>query len=130
MTATTPAFFTELPAAAPTASGLQRRWFTTEHMDLIVWIRSGSGIEAFQLCYDKPLAEQSLSWGLEQGFTHQAVDAGDADGLGHKGSPLLTPGHAPDPARLLRELGSAGPGLPESILDFVETRLLQWSALP
>lgn len=129
MTVTTPAVFAELPAT-PAVSGLQRRWFTTEHMDLIVWIRDEASIEAFQLCYDKPLAEQSLSWQLEQGFTYQAVDAGDADGLGHKGSPLLTPGHAPDPARLLRELGGAGSGLPEPILGFVETRLLQWSALP
>lgn len=129
MTVTTPAVFAELPAA-PAVSGLQRRWFTTEHMDLIVWTRDEAGIEAFQLCYDKPLAEQSLSWQLGQGFTHQAVDAGDADGLGHKGSPLLTAGKAPDPARLLRELGSAGAGLPEAIRGFVETRLRQWSAQP
>lgn len=129
MTITTPAVFTELPPASPSQAGLQRRWFTAEHMDLIVWVRGGTSIEAFQLCYDKPLAEQALSWQIDQGFTHQGVDAGEADGLGHKGAPLLTPGKAADPARLLRELGSAGPGLPLEIRGFVEARLQQWPTL-
>ncbi len=128
MTATTPVLFTELPPTPPSPAGLRRRWFTAEQMDLIVWIRGEAGIEAFQLCYDKPLAEQALSWQLDRGFTHQAVDAGDAEGLGHKGAPLLTPGNAPDPARLLHELGSAGPGLPASIRGFVEARLQHYPA--
>lgn len=123
MTATTPLLFTELPPVRPSPAGLRRRWFTAEHMDLIVWIRGEASIEAFQLCYDKPLAEQALSWQLDLGFTHQAVDAGEADGLGHKATPLLTPGNAPDPARLLSELGCAGAGLPEAIRGFVEARL-------
>lgn len=61
MTATTPLLFTELHPASPSPAGLRRRWFTAEHMDLIVWIRDETSIEAFQLCYDKPLAEQAAS---------------------------------------------------------------------
>lgn len=119
----TPSPLVELPAAAPLPGEPCRRWFTSPQLDLIVWLDAAAAIEAFQLCYDKPLREQSLSWREGVGYSHQAVDAGDHDGLGHKSTPLLTATTPAAPERLRRELARAGSRLPKDLLRFVDEKL-------
>ncbi|HEX4869144.1 MAG TPA: hypothetical protein VFV15_00260 [Moraxellaceae bacterium] len=112
----------ELPPAPPSPEGLARRWFSSAEMDLIVWSRNGA-VVAFQLCHGKPLAEQSLTWRQGQGFSSQAVDAGEAMELGHKATPLLTAAMPVDPAPLRLALGRAGGALPADLLAFVDRHL-------
>lgn len=119
----TPTPLVELTAAAPFPGMPCRRWFTSPRLDLIVWLDEGAAIAAFQLCYDKPLREQSLSWRKGIGYSHQAVDAGNHEGPGHKSTPLLTTATPAAPERLRRELASAGSCLPKDLLRFVDDKL-------
>lgn len=119
----TPAPLVELPGARPAPGAPRRRWFTSPQLDLIVWGDEGRPIEAFQLCYGKPLQEYSLSWRAGVGYSHQKVDAGDREGLGHKSTPLLTATTPAPRDRLRRELADAGARLPANLLRFVDEKL-------
>lgn len=117
---------TELAAPPPDAHGLRRRWFTSAHMDLIVWLDEQDSLRAFQLCHGKPLQEQSLIWWAGRGFSLQAVDPGDVEGLGHKGSPLLTASAAPLPAALRPQLAAAGSAVPAALLARIDHLLARY----
>lgn len=119
----TPALLVELPSAAAAPGTPHRRWFTSSQLDLIVWLGADEAIEAFQLCYGKPLNEHSLTWRDGVGYRHQAVDAGDPQGLGHKATPLLTATTPANPAHLRRELARAGARLPPALQRFVDEKL-------
>lgn len=117
-----PSLLLELPPAPPQPDGLLRRWFTSPEMDLIAWSR-GETVIAFQVCMGKPQAEQSLTWRVGQGFSAQAVDAGDVMGQGHKATPVLTVGAAIDRAQLRQALALAGAQVPAALLGFVDRQL-------
>ena len=70
---------------------MQRRWYSDDAMDLIVWLDEADNIAAFQLCYDKPFAEHALSWREDSGFYHNRVDDGEGRPGSHKGTPILVP---------------------------------------
>jgi hypothetical protein len=65
-----------------------RRWFSCESMDLFVWFDESKSIISYQLSYNKPYPEKSLSWRLDQGFSHNDVDDGFRPGR-HPASPIL-----------------------------------------
>ena len=40
-----------------------RQWIADDYLDLIVWYGAGGAVHGFQLCYDKPRWEHSLTSG-------------------------------------------------------------------
>jgi hypothetical protein len=127
MTALPPSPLVELPPLPDDGSGLARRWFTSGEMDLIAWLDDRGLLQAFQLCWGKPEAERSLTWREGRGFHQQVVDPGYADGLGHKGSPLLTtddPGLLP--AGLRARLAAAAAAVPAGLLAAVDRHLARF----
>jgi len=88
-----------------------RRWFTDERVDLVVWQDRDGALLAFQLAYDKPVAEHALSWCRESGFLHEAVDDGERVSLRHKRARLLVADGAVPWQRLQAILHARGGGL-------------------
>ena len=96
-------------------SGLRRRWFNDDVLDLIVWFNEDGSIERFQLCYDKAVAEHALSWSRLKGLSHSRVDDGE-EGFTHKRSPILQVDGSFDSYRILTLLAQRS--------DTVETSLI------
>lgn len=65
-----------------------RRWFSDDDMDLIVWYK-GDVIFGFQLCYDKLGEEKALSWKTDSGLVHEKVDSGETRDGHYKSTPIL-----------------------------------------
>src|SRR5262245_47560937 len=103
----------------------RRRWFTSNEFDLIVWCDESGRPAAFQLCYDKPLAERALTWTPELGFVHTAVDDGEGVGGKHKGTPILAPNGSFAAIRVSERFAEVSGKLPRDIVEFVDTRLRQ-----
>ena len=97
----------------------RRRWFSSEHLDLIVWADGAGRPIAFQLCHGKPTAEHALTWTVDAGFTHAGVDDGESVGFRHKATPILVADGDIDLARLERTFRDAGQGLPEDVAALV-----------
>src|SRR4051812_48047840 len=56
-----------------------RRWISDDYFDLVLWYEADrEQVYGFQLCYGKPIDERALTWTRERGFTHQAIDTGEA----------------------------------------------------
>jgi hypothetical protein len=55
-----------------------------------VWYTSSGAIHGFQLCYDKPLWERTLTWISTKGFSHMQVDDGEQNAWNSQ-TPILTP---------------------------------------
>jgi hypothetical protein len=113
---------TEVPARQR-AGEPRRRWFSSEELDLIVWLDAAARPTAFQLCYGRPRAEHALTWSPDVGYWHTAVDDGERVGLGYKASPILIPDGALDVPALERLLQASGARLPAEISAFVLDRL-------
>lgn len=83
------AMLTEIPRTHQRPGEPHRRWFTSESMDLMLWLDEAGGLLAFQFSHGKPAEEKALSWSREQGLSSQRVEDGSLTLPGHKGSPLL-----------------------------------------
>lgn len=101
----------------------RRRWFTSEAMDLIVWIDETWAPVGFQLCYDKGVHERALTFSADGDLSHATVDDGEATSRPLKSTPVLTSGGYYDPARVKRLFDEASQGLPKPILAFVNATL-------
>ena len=104
----------------------QRRWFSDEHFDLVVWNDEQGGIIGFQLCYDRAHAERALTWKTDTGFSHNAVDDGENRPGRYKSTPILVADGAFDPQTVAAKfLGHAG-ALDSKSTDFIYYKLLEY----
>lgn len=116
--------FTEISPPGQQVGNTLRRWFTSETLDLIVWLEPDAGLQAFQFCYGKPLAEKALEWRRDGGLRHLVVDDGSRGEMGHKRSPLLRSGDAAGSQRaLLLQLDELRDSLPPDIYRPVREKL-------
>lgn len=101
-----------------------RRWFSDNHMDLIIWNDENKQITGFQLCYDKFTAdgEKALTWTLEKGFNYSIID--NSSGFAHcKSTPMLLPAGKFQYQRVTRDFIRRAETLPAEITDFVISKL-------
>ena len=102
----------------------RRRWFTCDTQDLVVWFDVAGSVSGFQLCYDKDSDERALTWRLEQGFSHMAVDSGEAaTRLQYKSTPILIADGTMDAERVLALLQQSHAALPSDIFEFVSAKI-------
>lgn len=101
----------------------KRRWFTSEEMDLIVWLDEKNMPAGFQLCYDKGKHECALTRSQQNGFSHMAIDDGEqSTNIGYKATPVLTSCSAAD-MHMIHQLFLTHAGvLPSSIVEFIERK--------
>ena len=85
-----------------------RRWFSDEDLDLIVWTGGDGGVHAFQLCYTRFGEERVLAWNREGGYLHHRVDSGEESPLRNKTPILLADGPFPAEQVLERFQAAAG----------------------
>lgn len=102
----------------------RRRWFTSDDLDLIVWLGRHGEPYGFQLCYGKrERDERAVTWWPERGLTHATVDEGRRDPLTVKGSPTLAPTPVYEPAKVAALFDAARRDLQPEIADFVAQHL-------
>ncbi len=106
----------------PVAHDLDRRWFSDDYFDLIVWYESEGQIHGFQLCYDKTGRERALTWSQERGFLHTAVDSGESKPTANRTPVLVTDGAFPF-EQVRREFTTRSSLLPAEIRELVLVRV-------
>jgi hypothetical protein len=111
---------------------LRRRWFTSDSMDLIVWIDDDEGPAQLQLCYDKGRRrlERALTWKRDAGYTHTAIDDGEAGNGRYKSTPILMVDGDFNSERVATLLSRDGADLPGDILDFVKAKINEYGFPP
>lgn len=108
------------PAGEP-----RRRWFMSDDLDLVVWCDESGRPSGFQLCYDRGLSERALTWQLDCGFSHMAVDDGERVGGKYKAIPILV-ADGPFPANTVADrFAGESAELPADLADFVNMKLRQ-----
>ncbi len=118
-----PGLLSEVAPARQRPHEPRRRWFSSEHLDLIVWLDDADHPTGFQLCYGRPRAEHALTWTSAEGFAHEEIDDGHDVGLGYKRSPVLVSDGALDVTGLERVFCAASAHVPDDLTAFVVTRL-------
>ncbi|GAB6039841.1 hypothetical protein [Endothiovibrio diazotrophicus] len=99
----------------------RRRWFQDEAMDLFVWFE-GETIVGFQLSYDKPDRERTLTWRRERGYDHARTDDGSRPGR-HPATPILVADGVFDVARVAVEFARRAAGIDGAVEGFVVERI-------
>jgi hypothetical protein len=107
---------------------LRRRWFTSETMDLIVWLDESNGPTQLQLCYDKGRrrSERALTWKIGSGYTHTAVDDGEIGHGRYKSTPILVADGGFNTERVSGLFMKDGAELPADIVEFVATKIQEY----
>ena len=113
----------EIPSVRQIPGEAHRRWFEDERMDLFLWVE-GEEVVGFQLSYDKPDRERTLTWRRAGGYRHTRTDEGLRPGR-HPGTPLLVADGAFDAVRVVDEFRRRATGLDPMITDFILDRLLR-----
>ena len=116
----------EIPRTRQYPDELRRRWFTDEMMDLVVWFDEDDDIAAFQLCYDKLNTEKCITWKVEGGYLHTAVDDGEESGR-YKRSPILISDGEMNAWSVCGEFRRRGDALEDSIRNLVSEKLINYS---
>lgn len=103
----------------------RRRWFFCHEQDLVVFENARGEICGFQLAYDKPVRERSVSWTAEHGFAHYRVEDGEGSALASN-TPLLHTEGGFNRSRVLDRFRHLGQALPERIMHFVVQKLAEY----
>jgi hypothetical protein len=82
--------------------GANRRWYTDDYFELIVWYHDDNSISGFQLCYDRSKQEHALTWRAGEGSGHHRIDSGEASPLKNMTPVLLPDGVVPYTALIQR----------------------------
>src|SRR6266568_3059053 len=80
-----------------------RRWFSDENLDLIVWFDPRGRITGFQLCYDKLVHECALTWTEKDGYHLNIIDTGE-EMPDRNDTPVLAEEHIFPKERVLERL--------------------------
>ena len=108
-----------------------RRWFSSNEMDVIIWIDENRSIKAFELYYDKNVNEHVLVWRDGSGFSHLAVDDGEQKPvLNYKETPILIPDGVFEADRIMRLFETTREDLPAELFKFVHHELGKLTASP
>jgi hypothetical protein len=114
---------TELSTVRQIKGEPRRRWFKSASEDLIVWYAEDGSIFGFQLCYDRPVSENALTWLPQTGFTHNRIDDGENVGLAHKRTPALMTDSTLDARALSNKFEKISGHLPDKVTAFVFEKL-------
>jgi hypothetical protein len=112
-------------STGPADRDLDRRWFSDEYFDLIVWYESEDHVHGFQLCYDKPGRERALTWTRGRGFLHMAVDAGELTPTENRAPTLIADGAFPA-SKVRHEFTFRSTALPTEIRELVTARIKEF----
>jgi hypothetical protein len=100
----------------------RRRWFESDGLELVVWLAPDDEIDGFQLCYALGRGEHALTWRVDGGFVHSAVDAGDASPLKNE-TPILQPDGEVPWSELGRVFGERSAELEPQLRHFIAAKL-------
>ena len=103
-----------------------RRWISDDYFDLIVWYTSSDTIHGFQLCYDKPQWERTLTWLSSRGFAHTAIDSGEDTPEANR-SPVLVPDGSFPADKVLAEFARRGSALPVELRQLVTDKISEFA---
>ncbi len=104
----------------------ERRWFSSQQFDLILWLSEDQGFAGFELCYDKQKKEHSIAWSATYGYRHMAVDTGEWRPGKHKSTPILVPDGYFDLKRIRSDFDHVSHSLPQEIAQYVHQALAQY----
>ena len=110
----------ELPDTRQVPGEPRRRWFSSQELDLIVWLDETGAVVGFQLCYDKSRGERVLTWRAGRGYEHAAVDDGEALPAHHKSTPVLVADGRLDRDRVAVLFAEASTAVPEPLRSTVQ----------
>jgi hypothetical protein len=105
----------------------ERRWFTDDYFDLIVWYEEAQVI-GFQLCYDKGGRERALTWHRPHRYLHTRVDNGEIP-MAYKMSPVLVQDGAFDHERVAEKFRRASAGIEPRLAALVLESLRVYPAI-
>ena len=100
----------------------RRRWFESEHLDLVVWFDRADHVIGFQLLYDLGEGEHALTWREGVGFVHSRVDLGDDGPFSNLTPILVANGRVPWP-EVTQLFAPLGPSLDPELYRLVQDRL-------
>jgi hypothetical protein len=103
----------------------ERRWFSDDDFDLIIWSGLDGGVSGFQLCYDKQKSERALTWRQESGFSHARVDSGETNPAKNQ-SPILVPDGSCPIDKITELFLSKSRGIDPIIRSFVTAKLREY----
>jgi hypothetical protein len=106
---------------------LLKRWFSDEFFDLFVWYDDKHVIVSFQLCYNKPRDEHSLTWRIPSSYYHQRVDDGESHPGKNKSTPILLPDGAVDSRALSTRFKMESEHIDKEVSSFVEGKLEEFA---
>jgi hypothetical protein len=112
-------------STGPVDRDLDRRWFSDEYFDLIVWFESEDHVHGFQLCYDKTGRERALTWTRGRGFLHTAVDTGESTPTENRAPTLIADGAFPA-SQVRHEFNFRSTALPTEIRELVTARIKEF----
>lgn len=110
-----------LIADPPPPPRSDRRWYSLDGLEVIVWLDATGAPRAFRLCYGERGAEHATTWS-EGKLTHARVDSGEQrsdTGPSYKKTPMLLPDEEFDGAALLALFDAHVHEIPAEFVRFV-----------
>jgi hypothetical protein len=112
----------EIPRVRQHDGESRRRWFTCDSTDLYVWEDKTGVLLSFELCYDKPHAEQVLRYRSGAGFDHSRIDDGESSPLKNQ-TPIIMPSGQVDLMQIALKFEPVAVGIDSQVYRFVLGKL-------
>lgn len=115
--------FRELKKVVISDQNRIRRWFSSDKLQLIVWLTPEGTIMEFQLLYQAGWEDKAINWHYQEGFSHHNVDDGEGKPGRPKMSPILMADGYFNKVDLARSLREEGESLEPAIREFIQEKI-------
>jgi hypothetical protein len=106
-----------------------RRWFSSDYFDLVIWHGEEGRIIGFQLCYDKGRNEKAVTWQASAGYCHNRIDDGENRPGIYKATPILVSDGVSAKIMIADAFRKESKDIDQEISDFVHKKLLEFKSI-
>ena len=106
-------------------SGVFRRWFTCDNMDLFVWYNEECQVDSFQLTFSDLNGEYLVNWSADAGFQYAYPSRDNIEHVTHKASILVQPGRRFSLKRVFDKFISQSRIVNRELVRFISNRLIR-----
>jgi hypothetical protein len=104
-----------------------RRWFSDDYFDLVIWYDDRSEIEGFQLCYDIGGNERALTWRASGEYAHDSIDDGETP-FRMKQTPILVEDGIFEWERIAEDFRQRSAEIDQAIAAFVLNKMMRYGS--
>ena len=106
----------------------KRRWFSSNDLELIIWLDEQDRITGFQLCYEDQGNQKAITWKENSGYSHDNIDDGEniSGDNKYKATPILVADGIFNKIKVASYFKEKSNAIDKNVFEFVYDKIINY----